>query len=103
MAGAASAASAANVADAADAASVADAADAANVAGAASAADAAGAALIIDQPAAADETACAVCLTNKVKMVTMPCQHSVCCITCGDVCTQCPICRAEITQKIKYY
>ena len=46
---------------------------------------------------------CATCLTLDKSILFLPCKHIFCCETCSVKISICPICRVEITEKIKIY
>ncbi|GMH48473.1 hypothetical protein TrVE_jg5730 [Triparma verrucosa] len=47
-----------------------------------------------------DATVCVVCMVNQRSTVIMECAHLVCCPTCANKLTSCPICRGKISRKI---
>eukprot|EP01105_Mastigella_eilhardi_P007951 TRINITY_DN1968_c0_g1_i1.p2 TRINITY_DN1968_c0_g1~~TRINITY_DN1968_c0_g1_i1.p2 ORF type:complete len:230 (+),score=47.83 TRINITY_DN1968_c0_g1_i1:219-908(+) len=54
-----------------------------------------------DEPTEKGSTACAVCMTNKVKVALIDCGHAVMCVGCArtllrDEHPRCPVCRAPI-------
>ncbi|XP_058253902.1 E3 ubiquitin-protein ligase XIAP isoform X1 [Hemibagrus wyckioides] len=49
------------------------------------------------------EKLCKVCMDSDVTMVFIPCGHLVTCMQCSESLQKCPICCAEITQKIKTF
>nr|CAD7396681.1 unnamed protein product [Timema poppensis] len=44
---------------------------------------------------------CAVCLDNTCEVIFVPCGHMCCCIKCAELVGQCPLCRADINQKVR--
>lgn len=46
---------------------------------------------------------CAICLDRLPNAVCFPCGHAMFCMICVEPLTNCPMCRAEITQKKKIY
>lgn len=49
------------------------------------------------------ENLCAVCISNKFDMMFLPCKHISCCEECSIKVNTCPICRKNISEKIKCY
>ena len=49
-----------------------------------------------------DETACKICFACEPNTLCYPCGHLFC-FSCLKKCKQCPICRQEITDKVKVY
>ncbi|KAK3535787.1 hypothetical protein QTP70_021099 [Hemibagrus guttatus] len=49
------------------------------------------------------EKLCKVCMDSDITMVFIPCGHLVTCKQCSESLQKCPVCCAEITQKIKTY
>eukprot|EP00752_Nemacystus_decipiens_P003484 g3217.t1 len=52
-------------------------------------------------PSVGDDDACIVCFERKVDCTLVPCGHHCCCITCAAQFEQCPVCRADVEQKIR--
>lgn len=50
-----------------------------------------------------DERTCKICMDEEVSVVFLPCGHIACCAGCSVNVKDCPICRADIVQKIKAY
>ena len=50
-----------------------------------------------------DPPKCETCLTFDKTILFLPCKHIFCCETCSVKLNNCPICRTEITEKIKIY
>ncbi|AXN91157.1 putative BIR domain-containing protein [Namao virus] len=46
---------------------------------------------------------CKICLDEEIKIVFMPCRHSVSCIKCSNLIGSCPMCRSVIVSKIIMY
>uniref|UniRef100_F6ZM33 RING-type domain-containing protein n=1 Tax=Ciona intestinalis TaxID=7719 RepID=F6ZM33_CIOIN len=46
---------------------------------------------------------CKVCHRNQANMVLLPCGHVACCTTCGNDVTNCPVCLADITDRVRSY
>lgn len=44
---------------------------------------------------------CVICLSQTLEILYMPCRHFVACQSCSDRLNKCPICRSNITSKIK--
>nr|CAD7453528.1 unnamed protein product [Timema tahoe] len=44
---------------------------------------------------------CAVCLDDTCEVIFVPCGHMCCCIKCAELVGQCPLCRADINQKVR--
>ncbi|MCJ8734184.1 hypothetical protein PDJAM_G00232400 [Pangasius djambal] len=49
------------------------------------------------------EKLCKVCMDSDIAIVFIPCGHLVTCKKCSESLSKCPICCADITQKIKTY
>ena len=49
-----------------------------------------------------EETACKICFTAEPNTLCYPCGHLFC-LSCLRKCKQCPVCRQEITDKVKVY
>ncbi|KAF4091290.1 hypothetical protein AMELA_G00035350 [Ameiurus melas] len=49
------------------------------------------------------EKLCKVCLDSDIAIVFIPCGHLVTCKKCSEPLRKCPICRADITHKIKTF
>uniref|UniRef100_A0A8C1GTK6 E3 ubiquitin-protein ligase XIAP n=1 Tax=Cyprinus carpio TaxID=7962 RepID=A0A8C1GTK6_CYPCA len=49
------------------------------------------------------EKLCKVCMDRDINIVFIPCGHLVTCQKCSESLNKCPICCADITQKIKTY
>jgi len=49
--------------------------------------------------------ACVICMDNLANTVCLPCKHLSLCLPCGEQkgVTQCPICRADIKEKMQIY
>ncbi|XP_053329787.1 E3 ubiquitin-protein ligase LRSAM1 isoform X1 [Spea bombifrons] len=46
---------------------------------------------------------CVVCLEQEAQIVFLGCGHVCCCAPCGDALRICPLCRGEISQRIRIY
>ena len=46
---------------------------------------------------------CKVCRRKDSCMVFVPCGHLVCCQECGERATRCPVCRMDISEKIRSF
>jgi len=46
---------------------------------------------------------CVICLSQTLEILYMPCQHLVACQECSKRLNKCPLCRANITTKIKVF
>ena len=46
---------------------------------------------------------CGTCLTFDKSILFFPCKHIFCCEKCSKKLDNCPICRTEISEKIKVY
>ncbi|CAN0149941.1 unnamed protein product, partial [Laminaria digitata] len=42
-----------------------------------------------------------VCFERKVDCTLVPCGHHCCCLVCAAQFEQCPVCRADVEQKIR--
>ncbi|CAM9490857.1 unnamed protein product, partial [Hapterophycus canaliculatus] len=42
-----------------------------------------------------------VCFERKIDCTLVPCGHHCCCLTCAAQFEQCPVCRADVEQKIR--
>ncbi|CAN7941644.1 unnamed protein product, partial [Ixodes hexagonus] len=49
------------------------------------------------------KNSCAVCLDEQKSVLFLPCQHLVTCVNCGTRVQECPMCRAEISQRIRAF
>ncbi|XP_043914229.1 E3 ubiquitin-protein ligase LRSAM1 [Protopterus annectens] len=62
--------------------------------------------ITISGPSAAmAETAseCVVCMECETQVIFLKCGHVCCCQVCGDALRTCPLCRTDITQRIRFY
>ncbi|XP_060069818.1 death-associated inhibitor of apoptosis 2-like [Ylistrum balloti] len=50
-----------------------------------------------------DERTCKICMDEEVSILFLPCGHMACCAGCSVSVQDCPICRADIVQRIKAY
>ncbi|NXK26342.1 LRSM1 ligase, partial [Arenaria interpres] len=46
---------------------------------------------------------CVVCMEQETQMVFLPCGHVCCCQTCSQQLYACPLCRKDITQRIRIF
>ncbi|XP_071981442.1 E3 ubiquitin-protein ligase LRSAM1 isoform X2 [Engystomops pustulosus] len=46
---------------------------------------------------------CVVCMELEAQAIFLPCGHVCCCATCGDALQTCPLCRRDISQRIRIY
>ncbi|CAJ0968509.1 unnamed protein product [Ranitomeya imitator] len=46
---------------------------------------------------------CVVCMELEAQAIFLPCGHVCCCASCGDALQTCPLCRRDITQRIRIY
>ncbi|KAM3910860.1 E3 ubiquitin-protein ligase LRSAM1 isoform 1-T2 [Leptodactylus fuscus] len=46
---------------------------------------------------------CVVCMELEAQSIFLPCGHVCCCINCGDALQTCPLCRRDISQRIRIY
>ncbi|KAK3527296.1 hypothetical protein QTP86_018600, partial [Hemibagrus guttatus] len=46
---------------------------------------------------------CVVCMEDRSLVVFLPCGHICCCQVCSDALQSCPLCRSNITQRIRLY
>ncbi|MEE6504798.1 hypothetical protein FKM82_005341 [Ascaphus truei] len=67
-----------------------------------------------DQPSPIDPSApviemvdrkseCVVCMEQEAHIIFFTCGHVCCCASCGDALRTCPLCRKDITQRIRIY
>jgi len=52
---------------------------------------------------AVDPSECVVCMDAKRNVVNVPCGHIVCCMDCGILLKQCPMCRTAIRDVLKVF
>ncbi|XP_021361235.1 baculoviral IAP repeat-containing protein 7-B-like isoform X1 [Mizuhopecten yessoensis] len=50
-----------------------------------------------------DERTCKICMDEEVSVLFLPCGHMACCASCSVSVKDCPICRADIVQRVKAY
>ncbi|KAL4233263.1 hypothetical protein ACF0H5_007947 [Mactra antiquata] len=50
-----------------------------------------------------DMKLCKICMDNELCMTFLPCGHLATCEGCSTTLTECPICRNEITQRVKVF
>uniref|UniRef100_A0A669ENU7 Leucine rich repeat and sterile alpha motif containing 1 n=1 Tax=Oreochromis niloticus TaxID=8128 RepID=A0A669ENU7_ORENI len=46
---------------------------------------------------------CVVCMETESQVIFLPCGHVCCCQVCNDALQNCPLCRANISQRIRLY
>ncbi|XP_069799020.1 E3 ubiquitin-protein ligase LRSAM1 isoform X2 [Dendropsophus ebraccatus] len=46
---------------------------------------------------------CVVCMELEAQSIFLPCGHVCCCANCGDALQTCPLCRTDISQRIRIY
>ncbi|XP_074912015.1 E3 ubiquitin-protein ligase LRSAM1 isoform X1 [Buteo buteo] len=46
---------------------------------------------------------CVVCMEQETQMIFLPCGHVCCCQTCCEQLHSCPLCRKDITQRIRIF
>ncbi|XP_073414418.1 E3 ubiquitin-protein ligase LRSAM1 isoform X2 [Dendrobates tinctorius] len=46
---------------------------------------------------------CVVCMELEAQAIFLPCGHVCCCANCGDALQTCPLCRGDISQRIRIY
>ncbi|NXH17807.1 LRSM1 ligase, partial [Bucco capensis] len=46
---------------------------------------------------------CVVCMEQETQMIFLPCGHVCCCQSCCEQLHSCPLCRAELTQRIRIF
>ncbi|NWQ85334.1 LRSM1 ligase, partial [Burhinus bistriatus] len=46
---------------------------------------------------------CVVCMEQETQMIFLPCGHVCCCQTCCEQLHTCPLCRTDITQRIRIF
>ncbi|KAM5146828.1 E3 ubiquitin-protein ligase LRSAM1 isoform 2-T3 [Mantella aurantiaca] len=52
---------------------------------------------------ASSNAECVVCMEQEAQSIFIPCGHVCCCTSCGDALRACPLCRGDITQRIRIY
>ncbi len=57
----------------------------------------------IDDRNKLDNLKCVICLENDKNMVFLTCNHMVCCEECGQTLKKCPLCRKDISSRIKVF
>lgn len=55
------------------------------------------------KPEAPERTTCSICMDNDSDTAFVPCGHFVTCNGCARNCTDCPICRKNISSYMKIY
>lgn len=56
-----------------------------------------------EKEALQEKQMCIICTEKACNCVLLPCRHSSMCSSCCDLLTRCPICRSEITKRIKTF
>ncbi|XP_062510627.1 E3 ubiquitin-protein ligase XIAP-like [Corticium candelabrum] len=46
---------------------------------------------------------CKICMKKEAVVLFLPCGHILCCQECGDSVSKCPICKTDITSRIRSY
>lgn len=54
-------------------------------------------------PALAESDACVVCQEEQRRVVLQPCKHFVCCRACSSLLQRCPVCRADVTERLEVF
>uniref|UniRef100_A0AAX7T7C4 RING-type domain-containing protein n=1 Tax=Astatotilapia calliptera TaxID=8154 RepID=A0AAX7T7C4_ASTCA len=54
----------------------------------------------VEGPGSSD---CVVCMETGSQVIFLPCGHVCCCQVCSDALQNCPLCRANISQRIRLY
>eukprot|EP01102_Stenamoeba_stenopodia_P018882 TRINITY_DN7002_c0_g1_i1.p1 TRINITY_DN7002_c0_g1~~TRINITY_DN7002_c0_g1_i1.p1 ORF type:complete len:414 (-),score=78.10 TRINITY_DN7002_c0_g1_i1:58-1299(-) len=60
-------------------------------------------ALSLVQEAIEEKDKCIICMETRRTIAFLPCKHVCCCTECSNVVHKCPICRAEVTEKLCLY
>lgn len=55
-----------------------------------------------DEPSSGSNDSCP-CLGLQAQVIFLPCGHVCCCLVCSDALQHCPLCRGEISQRIRLY
>jgi hypothetical protein len=55
------------------------------------------------EPAKEGESACAVCMHNRVDALLVPCNHVVVCQDCAQHLNQCPYCREPVSTRERVF
>ena len=56
-----------------------------------------------DEVTSIEEKQCKICMTNRMKVLFLPCRHLLSCSTCSKQCNSCPVCRKNISSKIHIF
>ncbi|XP_056146953.1 E3 ubiquitin-protein ligase LRSAM1 [Lampris incognitus] len=48
-------------------------------------------------------TECVVCMENRFQVIFLPCGHVCCCQVCSGALQNCPLCRSDISQRVRLY
>ncbi|XP_059213515.1 E3 ubiquitin-protein ligase LRSAM1 [Centropristis striata] len=54
----------------------------------------------VDGPGSSE---CVVCMETGSQVIFLPCGHVCCCLVCSDALQNCPLCRSNISQRIRLY
>ncbi|CAL8321906.1 unnamed protein product [Lota lota] len=46
---------------------------------------------------------CVVCMERGSQVIFLPCGHVCCCLVCNDALLNCPLCRSNISQRVRLY
>ena len=50
-----------------------------------------------------EKKSCKVCMEDDISVVFLPCGHLCCCSRCANLQPSCPICRAQIANKLRVF
>jgi C3HC4-type zinc finger (RING finger) protein len=50
-----------------------------------------------------EEKVCSICMEQAPNVAFLECGHVCCCVVCADGVNQCPMCRADITKRVKLF
>uniref|UniRef100_A0AAY4EGN0 RING-type domain-containing protein n=1 Tax=Denticeps clupeoides TaxID=299321 RepID=A0AAY4EGN0_9TELE len=54
----------------------------------------------VDSPGSSE---CVVCMETASQVIFLPCGHVCCCQVCSDALQSCPLCRGDISQRVRLY
>ncbi|XP_067106976.1 E3 ubiquitin-protein ligase LRSAM1 isoform X1 [Osmerus mordax] len=54
----------------------------------------------VDAPGSSE---CVVCMESESRVIFLPCGHVCCCQTCNQAIQNCPLCRSNISQRVRIY